>query len=95
MTSELIDEEKIKIQKITQELKINLAKYKKLLMLASTDAPLGVLCLPKPIENLLIRNGCNRVYDIFDMDLTKIKGLGSSRLRDLAARLDEFLSVGF
>ena len=41
----------------------------------------------------LINHGCNRIYDLFDCDFTKIKGLGVSRIRDLTACLDKFFSM--
>jgi hypothetical protein len=95
MTPNLIDENTINIQKLNEELKKNFEMYKQNMMLMSLDAPLGVLCLPKVVENLLVRNGCKRVYDIFNLDLAEIKGLGRNRLSILTSRLDEFVCVSF
>ncbi len=68
-----------------------LEDYRKTISYASCDVPIGVLCLPSTIETLLINNGCLRVYDLLNRDLTEIKGLGVNRLRELNARLDQFL----
>lgn len=93
MTPNVTDEGKIK--EINDKLKINFNRYKKALLLLSADAPIEVLCLPKVIENILLRDGCVRIYDIFDRDLTKIKGFGDSRIANLTSRLDEFISMSF
>ena len=84
---------KVEIHNIHRKLIESIERYRKTISYMYGDAPLGVLCLPKIIETTLINNGCFRVYDLFDRDLTKIKGIGHSRIRDLTSRLDEFLSV--
>jgi hypothetical protein len=71
----------------------DLAHYRKTLYYMGANVPIEVLCLPKPIENILIISGCLRVYDMLNCDLRKIKGLGSRRIDIITARLDEFLSV--
>lgn len=80
-------------KKIAEHLIENLANYRKTLKYLSTDVPIQVLCLVPAVEKILIRNGFNRVYDIIDADLIKIKGLGDARIRYLTARLNEFISV--
>lgn len=80
-------------EEIKKELEKSLSIFQKSLKYMAADAPIGVLCLPKPIEKALSAHGCDRVYDIFNVDLTKIKGLGILRRRHLAACLDQFLSV--
>jgi len=82
-----------KLQKVREEVIKKMAEYRKTLAYLAADAPIGILCLPKPIENLLLTNGCFRVYDLFDRDFTEIKGFGDARIRDLTARLDEFFSM--
>ena len=83
--------------KIAQEVNNKLVKeheqYRKTLTYMSGDVPLGVLCLPAILEGILLEAGCLRVYDLFNRDLTKIKGIGETRSRDLSARLDQFLSM--
>lgn len=91
------DELKLNQMKVEQEIKTKLLKehqrYRTTLTYMSGDIPIGVLCLPKLVEDALIAADCLRVYDLFDRDLTEIKGIGSARARDLAARLDQFLSM--
>mgnify|MGYP001602327737 CR=1 FL=1 len=84
----------VPLQIIKEKVLINLDNYQKVMTLMLGDAPIGVLCLPKVIENALSSDGCVRVYDIFNRDLTKIKGLGTKRIGELTSRLDEFLSMG-
>lgn len=67
--------------------------YRNMMHYLSADAPIGVLCLPKSTENLLINNGFLRVYDIFDRDLTEIKGLTNTGIDLITARLNNFLSM--
>lgn len=81
------------IKKINKKLVESLQNYRKLMSYMVGDMPIGVLCLPKTVETILLNNGLLRVYDLFDRDLTKIKGIGKVRGRNLAACLDEFLSM--
>ena len=68
--------------------------YRKTLSYMSANVPLGVLCLPKSLEKILLRNGFIRVYDLIGCDFTKIEGVGDGRADLLASRLDEFFTVG-
>ena len=96
MTIDNIYKDKIKVeQKVKEELIKSMSAYKKTLAFMAGDAPIEVLCLPKKMENILIKNGCLRIYDLFDRDLTKIKGIGKVRCRDLASCLDQFFPVSF
>ena len=83
----------LKFEQINKELFENLKNYRKTLAYMYGDAPIQVLCLPKVIETVLIKSGCLRIYDLFDRDLTKIKGIGSRRIRDLTTRLNQFLAM--
>lgn len=76
-----------------EEIKKNVVHYRQVLSYLGANVPIGVLCLPKAIENALLRDGCVRVYDLIDRDLTKIKGLGRERIGYLSTRLDEFFTV--
>ncbi len=78
---------------IRKKLLSSLQSYNKTILYLSCDAPIGVLCLPKALETILVKNGILRVYDIFNVDLAEIKGLGDTRLRDLTTSLDKFLSM--
>jgi hypothetical protein len=77
-----------------EEFKKNLAHYRQVMGYLAANVPIGVLCLPKVIENALIKEGCVRVYDLLARDLKGIKGIGDERLNILTARLDEFFTVG-
>lgn len=79
--------------KIDRKVKESYTMYKKTLSYMYADAPIAVLCLPKPIETILTKNGYLRIYDLFGLDFTKIKGLGDRRIGDLTARLDEFFAM--
>ena len=81
-------------KKINDELKFSFERYRKSLVYLQADIPIQALCLPKEIENILLRSGCLRIFDVFDRDLSEIKGLGDRRLTLLTSRLDEFLAVG-
>ena len=84
---------KSQIKKINKKLLDSLQNYRKTMSLMVGDVPIGVLCLPKATEKVLLNSGFLRVYDLFDCDLTKIKGIGKVRVRDLAASVDQFLSM--
>lgn len=82
-----------RMTKIREEVAKRFVGYRKTLNYMAADAPLGVLCLPTVIYNALFAHGCRRVYDLFDCDFTKVKGLGVGRIRDLTACLDEFFAM--
>jgi hypothetical protein len=81
------------IKKINKKLTEGLQNYRKMMSYMAGDVPIQSLCLPKTIETILLNNGLLRVYDLFDRDLTEIKGLGTVRCRDLTSRLDQFLAM--
>ena len=85
------DEKVEEVKKTTYE--EDFAHYRKTLSYLGANVPIQVLCLPKAIEHILLRDGRLRVYDMIDFDLTKIKGLGERRSELLAARLDEFFTM--
>ena len=101
--SDIIDRDKIATDKIEEyefeltKIRIEVIKkyeeYNMTMKYLAADAPIGILCLPKAIETILVDNGYLRVYDLFNADFTKIKGFGVVRIRDLTARLDEFFSM--
>lgn len=86
-------EKDLDLQKLKKELSKKFDQYQKTMRFMAADAPIAILCLPKQIEESLVSHGCFRVYDIFDLDFTKIKGLNDSRIRDITSRLDQFLSM--
>ncbi len=81
------------IKKIKEEVIKKFAEYQKTLAFMCADAPIEILCLPKPIEKILLSNGLLRVYDLFNCDFTKIEGLGEMRIGKLASHLDQFISM--
>mgnify|MGYP001601849653 FL=1 len=82
-----------KMQKIREEVLKKFSEYSRTLNFMMADAPISILCLSKAIETSLTNHGCLRVYDLFDCDFTKVKGLGEVRIRDLTTSLDKFLSM--
>ena len=92
-----VDEKKIeydlKMQKVRDEVLKKFDEYRKTISFMSGDAPLGVLCLHPAIEKALLAHGLLRVYDLFDRDFTKVKGLGVVRIRELTSCLDKFFSM--
>lgn len=81
------------LEKVRKEVLQKFEDYRNTLKFLAADAPIEVLCLPKPIESALLANGCLRIYDVFNMDFTKIKGLGVTRIRHLTASLDQFFAM--
>ncbi len=88
-----IFENEMKMATLKNEVLKKFDDYKKTINYMAADAPIAVLCLPAVTENILISNGLLRVYDLFNVDFFKIKGLGVTRIRDLTSRIDQFLSV--
>ncbi len=92
-----IEEENLQLEiqkKVSEELKNTLGKYRQTLQYMAGNAPIEVLCLDPIIEKILLSSGFLRVYDLFERDLTEIKGIGKTRLGNITARLDEFISIG-
>ncbi len=83
----------MQMRKLREELVKKFDDYRVTINFMAADAPIGALCLPAATERILIDNGFLRIYDLFNVDFTKIKGLGVVRIRDLAARIDQFLSM--
>ena len=77
------------------ELSKSVARYRNILATLEGDLPIACLCLPKVIENILLDAGCLRVYDVVNLDLTEIKGLGETRIALLRSRLHEFIPISF
>lgn len=82
-----------KMRKIKEEIAKKFTDYRTTLNYMAADAPISTLCLAPAIENALLAHGCLRIYDLFDCDFTKIKGLGISRIRDLTTSLNKFFAM--
>ena len=83
----------IDMAKLKQELKQKFQDYQTTMKFMLADAPIGVLCLSPVIEKILLDQGFLRIYDLFNVDLVKVKGLGAVRIRNLTASLDKFFSM--
>jgi len=81
------------LAKINKDFLESLYNYRSYIKKCEYDAPIDVLCLPKDILNILQRNGLVRVFDIIDLDLTKIKGLGSSRISHINTQLKKLVPM--
>lgn len=86
-------EKDLELEKIKKEILNKLNDYQKTISYMAADAPLEVLCLSKVTNALLTSNGCLRVYDLFNFDLTKIEGMDSRRIGELTTRLEQFVSM--
>lgn len=86
-------EKDLHMQKVREEVIKKLSQYRTKMEYLAADAPISILCLPPVIEGILLSNGMLRVYDVFNVDFTEIKGLGEARIRNLTTRLDEFFSM--
>ena len=86
-------ERDVDIQNLRQELAKKFKDYENTMKYMLADAPIGILCLDPKIEKILLDEGFLRVYDLFNIDLIKVKGLGAVRMRDLTASLDKFFSM--
>lgn len=83
----------LELEKIKIEVLKKFDEYKKTLNYLAADAPISILCLPQATEKILLDNGFLRVYDLFNVDFTKIKGFGAVRCRQLTTCLDQFFSM--
>ena len=83
----------MQLEKLKKDLRTSFEGYQKTMKYLVADAPIEILCLPKAVEQILLDNGLLRVYDLFDVDFVKIKGLGVTRIKDLTSRLDQFFSM--
>lgn len=90
---ELVIDESMSKKKIKEELLNKFSEYQKSLRYMASDAPIAILCLPKNIESALTKSGLLRIYDLFNSDLAKVKGLNDVLVRDLTSRLDQFIAM--
>mgnify|MGYP001564360847 CR=1 FL=1 len=83
-----------KIQRqINKKISESLQNYNNLLSFMSADIPLEALCLDRKTMTILSKNGISRVFDLINLDFTKIKGIGEIRRRYLTSRLDQFFPI--
>lgn len=90
---ETIDPEIEKREKIAKELVKSFGRYQKVLSLMAIDGPIAILGLPKNIEKILENNDILRLYEILNVDLTKIEGLSNIERERLTACLNKFSAM--
>lgn len=83
----------LQMAQLKKELIQKYNEYQTTIRFMAADAPLEILGLSPAIQNLLLAHGCFRIYDLFNCDFTKVKGLGPIRLAELTACFDQFLSM--
>ena len=86
-------EHDVDMAKLKEELKQKFQDYQKTMKYMLADAPIAILCLPISLEKILVDQGFLRVYDLFNADFVKIKGIGVVRVKQLTACLDKFFSM--
>lgn len=91
LTTEKLEE--MRMKKLKEELTKSFESYKKVMKFLETDAPIEILGLSGGTVKKLLAHGCLRVYDLFDLDFTKVKGLGKIRISELTTCLDQFFSM--
>lgn len=68
-------------------------RYRKGIDLVVADVPIAVLCLPPNIEEILLKEGKTRVFDLLIEKLTSIRGIGDIRAGIIADCLRKFIPV--
>lgn len=86
-------EKDIDMDRLKKELKKKFSDYEVTMKYMLADAPIEILCLKSDVQSILLREGFLRIYDLFNVDLIKVKGLGVVRIKELTTRLDQFFSM--
>lgn len=86
-------EHDVDMAKLKEELRKKFQDYQMTMKYMLADAPIQILCLQPIVEKILIDQGFLRIYDLFNVDLVKVKGLGVVRVKQLTACLDKFFSM--
>ncbi len=86
-------EKDLDLAKLKEELRQKFHDYQNTMRFMLADAPIEILCLPSTLQKVLADQGFLRIYDLFDVDLIKIKGLGVVRVKQLTSSLDKFFSM--
>jgi len=86
-------ENDLDMKKLKDELKKRFQEYNTTMRYMLADAPIEILCLPPTLEKILTDQGFLRIYDLFNIDLVKVKGLGAIRSRQLTSSLDKFFCM--
>lgn len=83
----------LKMEQLRKEVLKKFDEYKNTMNYMAADAPIEILCLSPSVEKILSGQGFLRIYDLFNVDFVKIKGLGIVRIKELTSRLDQFFSM--
>lgn len=86
-------ENDLEMAKLKEELRKKFSDYQTTMKFMLADAPIQILCLTPITEKVLLDQGFLRIYDLFNVDLIEIKGIGVARARNLTACLDKFFSM--
>lgn len=86
-------ESELDMAKLKEELRKKFSDYQTTMKFMLADAPIEILCLNPTIEKILLDQGFLRIYDLFNVDLVEIKGIGVVRVKQLTASLDKFFSM--
>lgn len=86
-------ESDVDFARLKQELHKKFHDYQTTMRFMLADAPIDILCLPPSLHKVLTDQGFLRIYDLFDVDLVKVKGLGVVRVKQLTSSLDQFFSM--
>ena len=78
---------------LREELRKKFQDYQTTMKYMLADAPIEGLCFDPKIQKILTDEGFLRIYDLFNVDLVKVKGLGVVRVKQLTSRLDQFFSM--
>lgn len=89
----VVDPEIEKREVIKKELIKSFNRYQNVISLMAADAPISVLGLPKNIEKTLSNNGLSRLYQLLNLDFTKIEGLNDVSRNRLTSSLNQFVSM--
>lgn len=73
-----------------EELEKNLIHYRNVVNCLGANVPIACLCLPKKIENILVKAGFILVYDLLYRDFRKIKGIGDGAFDLIRDRIADF-----
>lgn len=79
------------LREIRFNLEQDLQNYRRCLSYLEGDAPIQVLCLPKAVQTILIKNDLLRIYDLSFERLKSVKGLGEKRLNLVLGRVRTFV----
>ena len=89
----VVDPEIERKENVKRELIKSFDRYQKVMSLMAVDGPISVLGLPKNIQKILEDNGILRLYEVLNMNLTKIEGLTDMDRTRLASSLNKFSSM--